>query len=139
MNQPQPWYADGLEFACTQCGNCCTGAPGAVWVTDEEIAQFADYLGKSVGEVRLFHTRPLLGRVSLAEHANGDCTFFDGQTRRCTVYPVRPTQCRTWPFWKSNLTTPESWTATKKECPGAGQGDFVSLEEIEHQASQVDV
>jgi hypothetical protein len=20
-----PWYQDGLCFACTRCGNCCTG------------------------------------------------------------------------------------------------------------------
>ena len=26
-----PWYADGLSFECTMCGNCCTGPPGAVW------------------------------------------------------------------------------------------------------------
>ena len=24
----EPWYADGLAFTCTQCGNCCTGGPG---------------------------------------------------------------------------------------------------------------
>lgn len=32
-----PWYAPGLSFTCTQCGNCCTGEPGVVWVSDEEI------------------------------------------------------------------------------------------------------
>ena len=30
------WYAEGLRFGCTQCGNCCTGPPGAVWFTAEE-------------------------------------------------------------------------------------------------------
>ena len=24
----EPWYQDGLQFRCTRCGNCCTGAPG---------------------------------------------------------------------------------------------------------------
>ena len=28
----EPWYRDGLRFACTRCGACCTGAPGYVWV-----------------------------------------------------------------------------------------------------------
>ena len=36
-----PWYADGLPFTCTQCGDCCTGDPGYVWVTDE-VMQFFD-------------------------------------------------------------------------------------------------
>ena len=30
------WYEDGLRFSCSQCGNCCTGPPGAVWFTDNE-------------------------------------------------------------------------------------------------------
>lgn len=135
----QPWYKDGLNFACTQCGNCCTGSPGVVWVGDEEISQIAEHLGKPVGEVRLFHTRPVRGRVSLTEYANGDCTFFDPQTRRCRIYAVRPRQCRSWPFWKSNLESPARWRDAQKVCPGAGQGAFVSLDEIEAQASLIDV
>ena len=37
----QPWYADGLSFTCTQCGNCCTGGPGYVWISDMEIDRLA--------------------------------------------------------------------------------------------------
>ena len=33
----QPWYAGGLRFTCTGCGDCCTGAPGYVWVNQQEI------------------------------------------------------------------------------------------------------
>jgi Fe-S-cluster containining protein len=135
----EPWYADGLKFRCTQCGNCCTGAPGAVWVTEEELQAIADHLNKSIGEVRLMHTRQSLGKLSLREYANGDCVFFDGQTRKCTIYPVRPTQCRTWPFWRSNLASPRRWQETQRECPGAGYGDFISLEEIEKRASQIEL
>ena len=127
----QPWYKNGLNFACTQCGNCCTGSPGYVWVTDEDIRAIADYLDKPIGEVRLLHTRPARGRVSLNEYANGDCIYFDPQVRRCTIYPVRPIQCRTWPFWSGNVETPEAWKETGRECPGINQGDFVPLEEIE--------
>lgn len=139
MSDSQPWYKDGLKFTCTQCGNCCTGAPGVVWVNDEELQQIADYLGKSVGEVRLMYTRPFGKQLSLTEYANGDCVFFDGATRRCTIYPVRPRQCRTWPFWRSNLETPADWKQTQQECPGAGCGDFVSLEEIERRAALINI
>src|SRR5271170_5867106 len=90
MPKRAPWYKDGLSFTCTQCGNCCTGAPGVVWVTDEEIAQIAKVLGKPVAEVRRLHTRLVEGRVSLTEHENGDCTFFDPKTRHCRVYSARP-------------------------------------------------
>ncbi|WP_145362902.1 YkgJ family cysteine cluster protein [Stratiformator vulcanicus] len=131
-----PWYADGVKFRCTQCGNCCTGSPGAVWVTDEEIERIAEVLGKPAGEVRLFHTRPLRMKLSLREFANGDCTFFDAKTRRCTVYDARPAQCRTWPMWKSNLADRSAWEETARGCPGIGQGDFVPLEQIEQQLAE---
>ncbi len=135
----EPWYKEGLNFTCTGCGNCCTGDPGAVWVDDGEIEQIAEYLGKSVGEVRLLHTRPWRNRVTLTEFANGDCTFFDGKTRRCTIYAVRPRQCRSWPFWNSNLESERDWAETQKECPGAGNGEFVSLEEIEQHLVQIKI
>lgn len=134
-----PWYRDGLSFRCTQCGNCCTGAPGVVWVTPDEIQAIADHLGKTTGEVKLEHTRLFGGRVSLREFANGDCTFFDGATRGCQIYPVRPVQCRTWPFWNSNLESPAAWKSMQQGCPGAGSGDFFSLEEIERRAGEIDI
>ncbi len=47
----EPWFEDGLRFRCTRCGNCCTGAPGYVWVNDEELSAIADFRGETVEEV----------------------------------------------------------------------------------------
>ncbi len=139
MTDPTPWYHEGLRFNCTQCGNCCTGGPGVVWVTEEEIKAIAEFRGLSLGEMRINHTRLVAGRVSLREFANGDCTFLDGRTRRCTIYPVRPVQCRTWPFWNSNLETPTTWQRARAICPGMDQGDLVQLEVIQQQAAIIDI
>lgn len=125
----EPWYADGLRFTCTRCGKCCTGAPGFVWVTPEEVAAIADFLDEPVEEVRGLYTRLDRGDRTLREKANGDCVFYD-RKRGCTVYPVRPEQCRTWPFWASNVETPEAWERTESLCPGSGQGELISVEEI---------
>ena len=126
---PDPWYQDGLAFTCTRCGKCCTGDPGFVWVTDEELAALAKYRGEPVEEVIGLYTRKSRGRRTLKEKANGDCVFYDRQ-KGCTVYPVRPAQCRTWPFWESNVETPEAWDRTTRVCPGAGTGDVIPAEEI---------
>jgi Fe-S-cluster containining protein len=139
MPKRSPWYKDGLAFTCTQCGNCCTGAPGVVWVTDEELAQMAAVRGEPLEKLRREHTRVVGGRVSLTERSNGDCTFFDPQTRHCTVYNARPAQCRTWPFWNSNLESRETWKETQEGCPGAGHGTFFPLEEIERLARVIDI
>src|SRR4029077_6086863 len=83
------WYRDGLRFSCTRCGNCCTGAPGFVWVNDEEIAAIAAHRGESIEHGFGLYTRPFEGARSLREKANGDCVFYD-RAQGCTIYPVRP-------------------------------------------------
>jgi Fe-S-cluster containining protein len=65
----------------------------------------------------------------LREKSNGDCVFYDRE-QGCTVYTVRPRQCRTWPFWESNVRTEAAWERTCGICPGAGNGDLIPAEEI---------
>jgi Fe-S-cluster containining protein len=125
----EPWYRDGLRFECTRCGDCCTGTPGFVWVNDEEVAAIAAFRGETVQEVLGLYTRPEGDGRSLREKANGDCVFFD-RAKGCTIYPVRPRQCRTWPFWESNVRTPAAWKRTCAVCPGSGKGELISAEEI---------
>jgi Fe-S-cluster containining protein len=125
----EPWYAGGLRFRCTRCGNCCTGAPGFVWVNEEEVAALSEYLGASVEEVTGLCTRMAERGRTLREKANGDCVFYDRE-KGCTVYPVRPRQCRTWPFWESNVRSPQAWQRTGEGCPGAGQGELIPADEI---------
>lgn len=134
-----PWYAAGLQFSCTQCGNCCTGSPGYVWVDAAEIQAIADYLQVPRGEVEHLKTKLVGAKRSLKEHANGDCIYLDGKTRKCSIYPVRPKQCRTWPFWNSNLESEGNWKQVQAFCPGAGQGDFFSLEQIRQRAAEIDL
>jgi uncharacterized protein len=130
----EPWYKDGLRFKCSECGDCCTGAPGYVWVNKAEIEAIAAEHGAS--DVEAFeeeYVRKIGIRRSLREFPNGDCVFFDTEKRKCTVYNARPRQCRTWPFWDSNLKSPEAWADTCEYCPGSGQGKLYQLDHIESQ------
>ncbi len=73
---------------------------------------FDDFTRKFVRKVK--------GAYSLVERANFDCIFLqraDGKAT-CGIYPVRPMQCRTWPFWEMNLQTPAAWTHAASRCPG---------------------
>ena len=133
----QPWYKDGLKFECTGCGDCCTGAPGYVWVNKEEIATLAMVVGLPVDEFEELYVRLVGVRKSLKELANYDCVFLDGETRKCRVYSARPRQCRTWPFWDSNIRTPDAWAATCEVCPGSGKGKLYQLEQIHEQAAVI--
>jgi uncharacterized protein len=126
-----PWYANGLQFHCTQCGNCCTGTPGFVWVNQQEIESLARVLGEPTERFEESYVRKFGIRKSLREFPNGDCVFFDAQARQCSVYEVRPRQCRTWPFWDSNVRKPEDWLSACETCPGCGKGTLHQLEDIE--------
>jgi hypothetical protein len=147
-----PWYAEGLSFTCTQCGNCCTGGPGYVWISDQEVERLAGHLRMSVEAVVRQYTRKIGGRLSLKEQrtpqGNYDCVFlkeipaeFSGQPpgtakisqsrRVCTIYSDRPLQCRTWPFWDGNLQSPSAWVKAGRHCPGIDRGTSYSREQIE--------
>ena len=130
-NDKEPWYKDGLQFTCSGCGDCCTGSPGYVWVNQEEIDAMAARVELSSEQFEEHYTRKIGARRSLKEFSNGDCVFFNHDTRHCEVYDLRPRQCRTWPFWASNLKSPEAWAATCEDCPGSGQGKLYQLDEIE--------
>ena len=136
-----PWYKDGLAFECTQCGGCCSGAPGFVWVEDWEVQAMAAKMGMQDdldGFERQF-VRQVENRRSLVEYPDGDCIFLDPQTRGCIVYEARPIQCRTWPFWGSNLETSRTWAQTSRSCPGCNHGKLYQLEHIEKQRDARDM
>ncbi len=124
-----PWYHDGLAFSCTRCGACCTGAPGYVWVSSEEIASLAEFRGETVEQFAAKFVRRVKDRYSLIEKPGGDCIFWDKEAG-CTVYPARPVQCRTWPFWPENVETEDDWDHVREICPGSGQGRLYTVDEI---------
>lgn len=133
----EPWYKDGLKFKCSGCGDCCTGSPGYVWVNQAEISTMAAKIGLPVDEFEKLFVRHVGVRKSLNEYSNGDCAFFDSKSRKCRVYEARPRQCRTWPFWDSNVRTPEAWAETCEVCPGSGAGRLYQLDEIQAQVAVI--
>jgi Fe-S-cluster containining protein len=131
------WYKKGLSFQCTGCGRCCTGSPGAVWVSEEEVQTIADSLGISAEEFCKKYTRMLGDRRALIEKKpkNGDydCIFLQG--KQCQIYSVRPKQCQTFPWWKENLASKKDWEDLAKECEGVNYpgAKLFSFEEIKEQ------
>ena len=134
-----PWYQDGLRFSCTQCGDCCSGAPGYVWVDPSEIAALAAAMEMDEETFCDQFVRRVGARLSLKEYSDGDCILLDPDTRKCLAYEGRPVQCRTWPFWNSNLRNEAAWEGTCQVCPGAGKGKLYSLGQTQAAKSQKSV
>ena len=131
------WYAGGLRFQCTQCGDCCSGSEGYVWVNQEEIDGMARRVGMEPAAFEAAHAQRVGVRRSLKERSNGDCVLLDEKTRKCTAYEERPRQCKTWPFWDSNIRSQEAWAEAAAACPGCNKGNLVPLEIIVEQASKI--
>lgn len=136
MNLPQikeeVWYKNGLKFQCTGCGKCCTGAPGYVWIEEEEGKAIADFLKLSLEEFSKFYLRKVDGRLSLKEWGSShDCIFLE-EKKVCRIYPVRPKQCRTFPFWREILIDESSWEKTAQRCEGIrNDAPLISREDIQ--------
>ena len=129
------WYIAGLHFQCHACGSCCSGPEqGYIWIAKPEIKLAADYLKISVESFRQKYTKRFGLKTSIIEQSETkDCIFLkktDGR-KTCTIYSVRPNQCRTWPFWPSNLTGPDAWNAAAIKCAGINRGKYYSFDEIE--------
>ncbi len=127
-----PWYKEGLRFGCTQCGACCTGGPGYVWLSEEDIENLCQTLKLPREEFLKRYARKVFTRYALREDAkNYDCVFLKG--KKCEVYTSRPKQCRTFPWWKEHLTNPEAWKEAGSYCEGIDHpdGEVVPASEID--------
>lgn len=135
----KPWYHKGLRFECTQCGNCCHNHDEYAYVhlTEVELREIPAYLGLGRREfLARYCTKEPGSWVTLRMDAPA-CPFL-GADRRCRIYPVRPKQCRTWPFWEENLER-ATWEGPVKDCcPGIDRGRLYAAEEVERIARETE-
>lgn len=142
MTSKPIWYSPGFSFACQRCGKCCGGQPGYVWATAEEVRRIADFLGRKDGWLGPEHVRREGFAYSITERTDGDCVFLhrDAEGKAlCSIYPVRPNQCRTWPFWEDNLTDKRAWLWGTRRCSGVRcdkeEGVFYPVVQIQAQSA----
>lgn len=121
------FFDKGIRFECLKCGGCCNGEPGVIYVSDAEITAIAEY---TTIERDTFVERCLYlmeKSYSIRETNDGRCIFYENG---CSIYPVRPLQCSTFPFWFQNMRSNEAWESALLRCPGIGKGPLFSKEAI---------
>ena len=98
-------YKTGMCDTCA--ANCCTmplevkladlvllNVVDAFEAENEEPKQIAKRLSKA-GLIEHFNFKNSI--FTIARKSSGDCHFLDTQSRRCTVYELRPQTCRKHP------------------------------------------
>jgi Fe-S-cluster containining protein len=115
----------GMRFECQPGCTACCQRKGFVYLTDEDIARAARFLGMtaSVFEKRYIYRTRNLRRLRIPR--GGLCRFLKADG--CSIHPAKPTQCRIFPFWPE-LEGRRQWRRTADWCPGIGQGDLVQIE-----------
>jgi Fe-S-cluster containining protein len=99
-----------------------------VYFTRSEERALADHLGLTLREIRRRYLRRE-GGYRVARAVGDTCVFL--RDCRCSIYPVRPVPCRTWPFWPENMKRTVWDAEVKPFCRGVGQGPRITRQEIE--------
>ena len=117
------WQA-GFEYsfepsACALCkGRCCVGESGNIFANPSELEALRAHFGLSEAEFSARYLRKVGARYSFKEFAYKGgfaCIFFDKKAKNCSVYELRPKQCRSFPFWEYFKKHKEE---LEKECMG---------------------
>ncbi|MDN3503995.1 MAG: YkgJ family cysteine cluster protein [Rhabdochlamydiaceae bacterium] len=127
-----PWYEKGLKFKCTQCGKCCTGEPGYVWLDQDDIERLCSHFGLERDVFLNRYAKKIGRRYSLLEdHNNYDCVLL--KDNQCSAYNARPKQCKKFPWWESYITSQKAWDSAKEFCEGIDhpEGKHYTQEEID--------
>ena len=174
------WLASvqSLPFECTECGNCCR-TEGNVYLSPEELRAASAYKDMKPAEfVEKYAIKTIDDISSKGDEEEDDhlpwvlvkdtetdegptCVFLDPITHHCSIYPVRPIQCSTYPFWPKILASEghwndearrkdadttsslPSWTPKKGGCEGmqlldaenVKEGNGVAIDDAIHQLS----
>ncbi len=122
------FYNDGLKFECTGCGECCKLPAGRVDLLFEEAKKLSEYLSLRIDYFLETYCDSNEESLQLKDNQQHHCIFLSDD--KCTVYEVRPLQCRTFPFWPENVKSLYRWKQIRKICPGIGEGKHYSVNEI---------
>ncbi|MCB0282443.1 MAG: YkgJ family cysteine cluster protein [Calditrichaeota bacterium] len=125
INIPTP-----IRFKCQEgCSNCCTTSGGFVFIFEKDIHKISKFLKMSEDDFLNTFTKKVGTKISLIDRDEKDCVFL--KNNKCSIYPVRPVQCRTFPFWPQNMKTEKRWNLIQEECPGIGKGRLFTRDDIE--------
>ena len=121
---------EGVAFRCQpNCGRCCDQPGGIVYLSPDDAERLAEHAGLDVDAWLERDTRKTFdGRYVLkSREEDGVCIHLNEQ-KQCSIYEVRPQQCKAFPWWGENLATSAAWGTTKTACPGIDAEDAIVVD-----------
>jgi hypothetical protein len=116
---------DALRFACQPgCTNCCRKR-GFIYLSEQDLARAARFLGLTEADFEAKYVIRYRHLLRLRKPPSAQCHFLTAEG--CSIHPVKPTQCRLYPFWPELVESRAAWNAEKLDCPGIGKGELVQI------------
>jgi Fe-S-cluster containining protein len=114
-----------LRFSCQPgCTRCCE-VKGFVYLTEADLRHMAAYVGLPAAAFERKYVVRFKHLLRLRKPRLSQCHFLAKEG--CTVHPVKPVQCRLYPFWPELVEERAKWEAERKMCPGIGKGELVQI------------
>ncbi|MCZ2150495.1 MAG: YkgJ family cysteine cluster protein [Bryobacterales bacterium] len=115
--------AEGLRFTCIRGYRC--EQKGWVYLTEQDLRNAAAFLGLTRGAFEKRYVYRTRRRLRLRKPPNAQCHFLSAGG--CAIHPVKPAQCRLFPFWPELVERRKEWNRTGKYCPGIGEGPLIQI------------
>ena len=125
-----------FRFECQpDCSNCCQ-VEGQVYLSESDVQRIAAHLGFTPKDFEARYVyRTTHGHIRLRKPPDRQCHFH--RDNRCSIHVVKPTQCRTFPFWPELVEDENAWNEAARYCPGMGKGELVQIEAAAAIASEM--
>ena len=103
-----------MEFKCKKCGNCCN-CDGYLFVDLKDVVNISKFLKITSDEFILKYLTKDDDDRFYVSNINKVCVFYENG---CTIYDVRPWQCRSYPYWYNIVKSKKNWNKESTFCKG---------------------
>lgn len=108
---------------------------GYVYLTEDDLRNAATHLGMTAAAFEAKYVYRTRHMRRLRKPRASQCHFLG--EGGCSIHPVKPVQCRLFPFWPELVESRREWRTTGRWCPGIGQGPLIQIGEAMEVASEM--
>jgi hypothetical protein len=98
---------------------------GEVYLTEEDLTRIAAHLSLKPADFEAQHVLRTTRSLRLRKPPDRQCLFH--REGRCSIHPIKPVQCRVFPFWPEIIESAEAWDETARNCPGMNKGPLIQI------------